>query len=232
MTREAFVTHVGREIVEALPRPERSTVKRLARTVTRTTGGHSFGVKGTQIRSAAEQVTHEQGPAERFEALKELVEVAREAGHPMVLIVEDTDPYMPPPGGSTSETEATQLAASFIQGPVQWLAREATCPSLVAVHDGHAGLLDGPIEQISLPPFSDASEAIGSIAVRYLRQKGLHVDHHADLIEERALAFLAGLLRERSLRHVLRLLPDAAERAIEDDPQTSVIRFVDVANVS
>lgn len=232
LTREEFTLHIGREIVQLLPRTPSATLKRLASTVTRTTGGHALGAKGAQIRSAAEQVTHEQGPADRFEALGELAEVARSAGHPLVLVIEDTDPYMPPAGGAMTAAQAAERANAFIGGPLQWLAREAPCASFVAVHDAHAKLLDAPVERIVLPDFSNAADAIGTIAVRYLRQHGLHVAEPTDLIEERALGYMAGLLEERSLRDVLRLLPDAAERAVADNSSTEVIRHVDVADVA
>lgn len=229
--REDFVLHAGREILQVIERSSSKARDLAATSTARTTGGHSLGSHGAQIRSAAQQVVSDQGAAERFAAMDELAAVSLSAGRPMVLVVEDTDPYMPAPGGAFSVDEAAERAKAFINGPLMWLSREAPCPSLVAVHDGHLGLLDSSVETVTLPPFTEPALALEAIALRYLRQHDIRLDRIEDLIESKALEFLASSLAERSLRDVLRVLSDAAERAVEERDEAALITYSDVSSV-
>jgi AAA ATPase domain len=234
--RAGFARHIAHEATRALTHDQlapriraKETEKYLADSRKAVSGGHQFGAKFAQVKSAVEEVVSSQQPSDLFAALDELAEVSADAGRRMLLVVEDTDVFMPPTDVGVPDAE--ERASQFISQVLPFLARELRCPSLVAVNSRYRKLVDqqlgGTVTTVAVPPFRDPGRALTRIMERQALRKGLHLTEK--IIDDDALAWLASALAEgQSLRTVLRGVFDAATRTARDEPTASRISLAAV----
>ncbi len=223
LTREDFAHHLGEETLDALERAEsgpgrrklKSAKEKLANSLSRSTGGHGLGYRGSQVKVAAQELTRQQQPTQILSAAEELVAVAADVDRPLLVVVEDTDSLWPP---TVREAEDDRRAETFIAEILRYLARELACPSFVAVHARYrTHLNDLPVESIEIPAFSDPTGALDAIIEQYLRAAGIHAAA-ADLLEREALAFLAETMsKDGNVRNALHAVNDAVLKALKED---------------
>lgn len=234
--REGFAHHVAREALRALDRDEAAPTAdtsqvedRLADCGKVTRGGHIFGSKGVQVRSAIEEVVNSRDTSDVFAALDELAEVSSDAGRRMLLVVEDTDVFMPP--RDIGGMDPTERAVRFISQVLPFLAREVSFPSLIAVNSRYENLiaehLSGTANVVWVPSFADPASALKEIMARQARRQNLHTDS-TEVIEPEALKFLAEALQETDLRAVLRAIYDGAVKTAREDPDATQISLASV----
>jgi hypothetical protein len=236
--REGFAHHVAAEAMRAFDRDQHApdadpgaAEKRLADSRTRETGGHTFGGKAAQVRSAIDVVASSRQTSDLYGALDELVDVTGEAGRRMLLVVEDTDVFMPPQ--DLGDPAAEERARHFIAHVLPFLARELGCPSLVAVNSRYRDLvvdhLHGTVTIVDVPNLSDPAAALAQIVARLARRKGFHTDSTAILDPDAVDRLTRALSGGKSLRDVLRAIYDGAFKTAQENPQASHVSLAAVA---
>jgi MoxR-like ATPase len=231
LEREGFVRHIGNEAMRSLTRDDlappadaQQAEARLADAHRMSSGGHLFGTKMAQVKSAVEEVTRGQNASDLYAAMDELSAVSAEAGRRMLLIVEDTDVFMPP--SDLGGNDARERADRFISQVLPFLARELRCPSLIAVNGRYRGFVDvhlrGTVDIVEVPRFPQPVQALEQIMARQALRKNLHIIE--PVIDADALEWLAAALEHgASLRDVLRAINDAATRATRETADATSI---------
>ncbi len=225
LNREVFAHHLGEETLDALERAEsrprrgklKSAKENLADSLSRSTGGHGLGYRGSQVKSAAQELVRQQQPTQILSATEELIAVAADTGRPLLIVLEDTDSLMPPKALGAEDDER---AKTFIAEVLPYLARELACPSFVAVHLRYQVLLaDLPVEAVEISAFTDPVDALAEIVVRYLSAAGLHAAAD-DIFEREALVWLAATMaQDGNVRKTLHAVDDAVVKALNEEPE-------------
>ncbi|MGO9902903.1 MAG: hypothetical protein ACLP0J_25165 [Solirubrobacteraceae bacterium] len=224
LTREGFQLHIAHETLRALDaakgarRQDRSLRRArgyLSASTTRTAAGAtmSLGISlpiefTAQLSSTARQVTAERSAASIAQGIEELVEITAGFDRRLLLVVEDTDVFMPPDPIDQHEHERPRR---FIDNVIAYLAREFPASSMVAINTRYKHLIPkGVISSIEVPLLQ--SSAIGLLIEHYARHSGLHLN--ADQIAEPdALAYIAGRYAEtKDIRRTLELLHRATRK--------------------
>lgn len=237
LTREGFARHIADEALRSLSQDEHApptqakrAKKQLADSRKVSRGGHLLGKGYVQVRSAAEEVTRTRQTSDLYAALDELAEVSADAGRRMLLVVEDTQVFMPPsdhPGDASEER-----AERFVGQVLPFVARELRVPSLVAVPDHYEHLVDkhlgGTVKRVSVPVLADPVEGLKRIMASQALRVGLHTDE-APILDDEALTWLAGRLSSGSdLRRVLRAIYDGAVKVTREDAAAESISLAAV----
>jgi hypothetical protein len=224
LTREGFALHVGRETLRVLQAVELDGLskrdlsaprKNLASSAGRTSGGHGVLLTlpvgfAAELKTSAREVVETSNPTSIAQAIDQLVAVTDRHGRRLLLLVEDTDVFMPPDPLNASEGERPRR---FIDGVVTYLARDFPASSLVAVNDRYRELIPrGSVTVVDLPTLE--VHAIGRLIEHYARQHGLHIT--ADQVAEpEALTYAAGRYKEtRDIRRTLELLHKGARKIV------------------
>jgi hypothetical protein len=224
LTREGFALHIGRETLRALeaiqiggPRQRRlrSARDKLAASSTRKAGGVSGSVGislpiefKAQVASSAREVIQDRDSVSVAQAIEQLISVTDGFGRRMLLVVEDTDVFMPP---DPLTDEERQRPRRFIDHVVTYLARDFPSSSLVAVNERYRQLLPaGTIAVVNVP--SLRSDSIGRLIEHYARRGGLEIAAE-DIADADALAYAAGRYAEtHDVRRTLELLHKAVRK--------------------
>ncbi|HEX8744623.1 MAG TPA: hypothetical protein VF712_15980 [Thermoleophilaceae bacterium] len=227
LTREGFGLHVARETLQALddmpvagPRPRslrsaREAVAAESR-VSRGGGSASAGVPlpvefRAQVGTTAREVTEQRDAVSIAHALQQLVDITAGFGRRLLLVVEDTDVFMPP---DPRDEEESQRPRRFIDGVIVYLAREFPSTSMIAVNSRYARELPAALlPTVEVPRLDPA--AIPRLIEHYaLRNGGLHIAAE-DIAEPDALAYVAGRYDETGdVRTTLDLLDKAARKVV------------------
>ncbi|MBI5104728.1 MAG: AAA family ATPase [Solirubrobacterales bacterium] len=229
LTREGFALHLGRETLRALEemplagpggRRLRPAREGLAAGRHQRSGGGSAQVAvpltpefRAQVATTAREVTEERDPVRVGQAVAELVAVTEDLGRRLLLVVEDTDVFMPPDPINDAERERPRR---FVDQVLGYLAREFPSSALVAVNTRYAGLLPrAVVAQIHVPRIQPHGMAL--LIEHYAARAGLRL-RAGDVIEPEALAYVAGRYAEtRDLRRTLELLHRAARKVVGED---------------
>jgi energy-coupling factor transporter ATP-binding protein EcfA2 len=224
LTREGFALHIARETLRALDaiqvgRPRGRTVRqareRIASSTSRTsrTGSLSLGISvpvefKAQVGASAREVIEERNAASVNQALDQLIEVTGRLDRRLLLVVEDTDVFMPPEPIGDADADHPRM---FVDHVVNYLARDFPTSSMVAINTRYEGLLPrGTITSFVIP--SLRPEAIGRLIEHYALRSGLHITAE-DVAEPDALAYVAGRYAEmQDVRRTLELLHKAARK--------------------
>jgi hypothetical protein len=189
----------------------------LASSVTRRGGGLGGGLGmrwpvevHAQIKSSAEDVLQEQDAASIAQAVERLVCVTEEFQRRLLLVVEDTDVFMPPE--PIDEAEALR-PRKFVDHVVNYLARDFPSTSLVAINSRYGALIpQGSVAIVKVP--SLRADAIGSLIEHYARRSGLRISA-AEVADSEALSYLAGRYAETNdIRRTLELLHKGVRKIV------------------
>ncbi|MGO9790346.1 MAG: hypothetical protein ACLP8S_12910 [Solirubrobacteraceae bacterium] len=224
LTREGFQLHIAHETLRALDavaggrRHERSLRRargHLSASTTRTAAGGTMSMGITlpieftaQVSSTARQVTAERNAASIAQGIEELVEITAGFDRRLLLVVEDTDVFMPPEPIDQHERDRPRR---FLDNVIAYLAREFPASSMVAINVRYKPLIPkGVVSSVEVPLLQ--SGAIGLLIEHYARRSGLHLK--ADQIAEpAALAYVAGRYAEtKDIRRTLELLHKATRK--------------------
>jgi hypothetical protein len=226
LTREGFALHLARETLRALEevpiagpgaRRLRPARDRIASRTSARSGGATAGVGvplnpefKAQVGTTAREITEERDPVRIGQAVQELVDVTEELGRRLLLVVEDTDVFMPPDPINDAERERPRR---FVDHVLAYLAREFPSSSLVAVNTRYRDLLPkGVVAQIAVPRLR--AEAMRHLIEHYASRSGLHIAAD-DVIDPAALAYVAGRYAETNdLRRTLELLHRASRKVV------------------
>jgi hypothetical protein len=226
LTREGFAVHVGHETLRALrsmavgrppERRLRPAGEGLAASQTRRRGGHSvgFGVPlpvefSAQLASSAREVVQERDASAVAQALEALVAVSERFERRLLLVVEDTDVFMPPDPVGADERERPRR---FVDHVISYLAREFPSSSLVAVNSRYRELLpSGTIGVVEVPAL--APDSLGRLLEHYARRAGFAAAAEA-IAEPDALAYAAGRYAETGdIRRLLELFHKATRKMV------------------
>jgi hypothetical protein len=230
LTREGFAYHLARETLRAFSEitvgpPRRRTLRPARTKLASSVQTRSAGVKGSvsvplpadfkaEVTSRARAITEERDPVAVGQAVEELVQVTTGFERRLLLIVEDTDVFMPPNPLNATEGERPQR---FIEQVLEYLARELPTTSLVAVNSRYAERLPkGVISTVSVPRLR--APALARLIEHYAARNGLALERAEDVIEPEALTYLAGRYAEtRDVRRTLELLHKAARKMVGEE---------------
>lgn len=217
LTREGFTLHIGRETlraVEALPtgRPREKMLRRardrLASTKTQGRGGHGLSVAlplpgefAAELRSTALEVVEDRSVASIAQAIEHLVRVTEQFERRLLLVVEDTDVFMPPDPVDEGERERPRR---FVDQVVTYLARDFPSSSLVAINERYRDLIPaGTVTIVEVPALE--LDAIARLLEHYARRDGLPVRAER-IADPEALSYAAGRYAENGdVRRTLEL---------------------------
>lgn len=224
LSREGFAVHVGHETLRALRsmaggRPSerrlRPAGEGLAASTTRRRGGRSvsFGVPlplefSAQLESSAREVVAERDASAVAQAIEALVAVTDRFERRLLLVVEDTDVFMPPdPVGAEEQARPRR----FVDHVVSYLAREFPSSSLVAVNSRYRRLLpSATIGVVEVPAL--APDSVGRLIEHYARRAGLEAGAQ-EIADADALAYAAGRYAETGdVRRLLELFHKATRK--------------------
>jgi len=224
LTREGFALHIARETLRALDaiqvgRPRERKIRpardMIARTVSRTSrsGSLSLGISvpvefKAQVGTMAREVIEERNAASINQAVDRLIDITAKFERRLLLVVEDTDVFMPPDPIDTADEARPRR---FVDHVLTYLARDFPASSMVAVNTRYEGLVPrGTVPSFVIP--SLRPEAIGRLIEHYALRSGLHITA-ADVAEPDALAYVAGRYAEmHDVRRTLELLHKAARK--------------------
>jgi len=224
LTREGFALHIARETLRALEstqlrraadRTLRQPRGRLSASSRRIAGAAamSLGISvpvefRAQVSSTAREVIVERDAVSIAQGIEELVQITADFDRRLLLVVEDTDVFMPPDPIGRAERDR---ARRFVDSVLTYLAREFPASSMVAINSRYRALIPrGTVAAVEVPPLRSA--AIGLLIEHYALQGGLHLS--ADQVAEpEALAYVAGRYAEtKDIRRTLELLHKAARK--------------------
>jgi energy-coupling factor transporter ATP-binding protein EcfA2 len=220
LTREGFSLHIARETLAALetlerPRALRRPRRRLAPSVRTSRRGARASAAAplpvefrAEVGTTAQEVTEQRDAVSIAAALEELVALTAGFGRRLLLIVEDTDVFMPPRLHGETELDRPRR---FIDQVVGYLAREFPSASLIAVNSRYAGDLPaGLVHQVAVPRLK--TDAVARLIEHYAHCNGLELEA-GSIIEPDALAYVTGRYAETNdIRQTLDLLDKAARK--------------------
>ncbi len=209
LTREGFALHVAHETLRALDA---------------SAGGHARGGRTgvatplprelhNQLSATVHEVIEGHNAASIAQGIEELVEVTGDFERRLLLVVEDTDVFMPPDPVQPGERER---ARRFADNVLTYLAREFPASSMVAINVRYRDLIPrATVATVDVPSLQPA--AIALLIEHYALQSGIHLNA-ADVIEPEALAYVAGRYAEtQDIRRTLELLHRAARKMAGED---------------
>lgn len=224
LTREGFQLHIAHETLRALDasgtgrrqdRALRRARGHVSASTTRTAGGGTVSLGITlpveftaQVSSTARQVTAERNAASIAQGIQELVEITADFDRRLLLVVEDTDVFMPPDPIDQTERDRPRR---FVDNVIAYLAREFPASSMVAINTRYRPLLPkGVVSRIDVPRLR--SGAIALLIEHYARRSGLHITAE-EIAEPDALAYITGRYAEtQDIRRTLELLHKATRK--------------------
>jgi energy-coupling factor transporter ATP-binding protein EcfA2 len=224
LTREGFALLIARETlraVEALPtgRPRgkrlRHARERLASTKAQARGGHGVALSlplpgefTAELRTTAQEVVEERDATSIAQAIEQLVRVTERFDRRLLLVVEDTDVFMPPEPINHEESERP---TRFVNHVVTYLARDFPSSSLVAVNDRYRDLVPaGTVAVVQVPVLR--VDAIGRLLEHYAKRSGLYVKAE-QIAHPQALSYAAGRYANNGdVRRTLALFHKAARK--------------------
>ena len=196
LTREGFALHIARETLRALDAPP--------------PGGGPASAREfkAQVSATAREVIEERETLSVAQAIERLIDVSADLGRRILLVVEDTDVFMPPDPLDRTEDERPRR---FIDHVISYLARDFPASSMVAINTRYRDLIPpSTVATVTVP--SLRPEAIGSLIEHYARHSGLHVTA-AEVAQPEALAYAAGRYAETlDIRRTLELLHKASRK--------------------
>ncbi len=220
LTREGFALHIARETLRALESPQG------ARARPRSSGRPATGSRQpdgaasdpgrlaigsefkAQVSSSAREVIEERDSVSVATAIEELIDVSADLGRRILLVVEDTDVFMPPDPLDRAEEERPRR---FIDHVVSYLARDFPASSMVAVNARYRDLIpQSTVATVRVP--SLRPQAIGRLLEHYASHSGIDVTAE-EIAEPEALAYAAGRYAEtQDVRRTLELLHKASRK--------------------
>ena len=227
LTREGFALHTARETLRALESPPAGRPRRHGRRrgLAGAAGAPGAGAAThaarppvpkpaitaefkAQMSASAREVIEERDTVSVAQAIEQLVDVSAELGRRILLVVEDTDVFMPPDPLDRSEDDRPRRFADHV---ISYLARDFPASSLVAINARYRELIPpSTVATVAVP--SLRPEAIGRLIEHYALRSGLHVTAE-QVAEPEALAYAAGRYAETlDIRRTLELLHKAARK--------------------
>jgi hypothetical protein len=182
------------------------------------TGALSLGIPvpvefKAQVGTTAREVIEERNAVSVNQSIDQLIEITARFDRRLLLVVEDTDVFMPPDPIGEADADRPRM---FVDHVINYLARDFPTSSMVAVNTRYEGLLPrGTLTSFVIP--SLRPEAIGRLIEHYALQNGLHITAR-DVAEPDALAYIAGRYAEtQDVRRTLELLHKAARKVAGED---------------
>jgi len=221
LTREGFGLHIAREALRAVESPQTgrpsTRVRQAGRAGSMSTAARSRGPGAAasasaefkaQVAASAREVIVERDSVSVAQAIERLVDVTADLGRRILLVVEDTDVFMPP---DPLDRAADDRPRRFVDHVISYLARDFPASSMLAVNTQYRDLIPPSIvATVDVPLLRP--DAIGRLIEHYASQSGLHVTAQ-QIATPDALAYAAGRYVEtQDIRRTLELLHKASRK--------------------